>query len=196
MASLCCQLFWDAMIMTLLAVLGTTNYKDVAGQLAPCTEVASAVLCDSAGELSGRVESGNCHSIDTVIGSLCCLDPQATQLPRGTWLSHRCLPSSQYTSPSDLCHLPSFTPAARSWKGLYQTTCPDGLTSFPECICGHALPRTFPYGSLHLPKRRCVVPFGMPSGAQDICTEMADMTWDYFAICTNGKKPGRTPENC
>lgn len=194
MTSLCCQLFWNAMIMTLLAVLDTTNYEDVAGQLAPCTEVALAVLCGSAWKLSARVESVNCHSVDTVIGSLY---PQVTQQPHGTWLSHLSLPSSQYTSPSDLWDLPSSTPAAISWKRPYQTTCPDDFPPFPECICGHALPRrTFPCGSLHLPTCRCMVPFGMPSGAQDICAEMADKIRDYFAICTNGKKPGRTPENC
>lgn len=175
------------------------DYEDVPGLLAPCAEVALAMLCGSAWELSGRVESIKfCHGINTVLGSHYDLDPQATQLPQGTCFSHLSLPFSPIHLP---IRPPSFLQHHQQYPGRGPIKPPAQmalLLSLSASVANTLPRRTFPCGSLHLPKRRCLVPFGTPWGAQDICTEMADMTQDYrkpAPICTSGKKPGRTQES-
>lgn len=135
-----------------------------------------------------------CHGIDTILGSLYYLDPQTTQSPCGN-LAAMSIPPLLLNTPSHQTFATFLPPHQQQ----YPAKGPDGFAPFTECICGHILPRrTFPCGSLHLPKCRCSVTFGMPWGTQGICTETADTTWDYrkpVPICTSGKKPGMTTES-
>lgn len=172
--------------------------EDAAEQLAPCTEVALAVLYGRAWELSGRVKRAltlpqHQHNPWKPVLS------RSSSNTIATWNSvATSVPSLLSNTPSHQTFATFLPPHQQQYPGKDPTS-PDGFAPFPECICGHTLPRrTFPCGSLHLPKRRCLVPFGTPWGAQDICTEMAYMTWDYrkpVSICISGRKPGRTPES-
>lgn len=174
-------------------------------QLAPCTEAALAAFSGCVWQLYGSVNRPLIlpqyqhnhwklqYSKHVEHGTWNHMEPSHMELG-----CHICpFPPPQHTFPCDLCHLPpSLQTGSNEVTPLNHG--PRWLSSFSESICGHTLPsRTFPCGSLHLPQHRFLVPFGMPWGAQDICTKMADMTQDYrrpVPICTSGRKPGRTPD--
>lgn len=85
------------------------NYEDVPGLLAPCAEVALAVLCGSAWELSGRVKRAlNSAMAPTQSLEACMISILKQHNCHRELGCHICpFPSPQYTFPSDLCHLPS-----------------------------------------------------------------------------------------
>lgn len=151
MSSLWCQLSWSAMTMT-VSCAPCHNYEEVPGLLAPCAEVALAVLCGSTWDLSGRVKRALSSAMASTQSLEACMISILKQHNCHRELGcHICpFPSPQYTFPSDLCHLPSSNTTSNILEGAPLNHQPRWLCSFPWahlwptlCQGGHFLAALF-----------------------------------------------------